>query len=199
MKNVKKILSIAMLGVSLFTISPQQTYALSLDDLKLEQMYAGNQSYKDLEDNLNADSSLTRLETPMGTINLTYKLTVNDMSFLPMDYDVEVDYGTFSMTKISDSISVSQEDKDKTIEILKNNMLKVYEECIKETPNKKIQGSYFNSWYEYPHLKVGYKEVRTLSWKNYENNYDINSKAYNGSTICGFKWNTGNDLYKFGV
>lgn len=72
----------------------------------------------------------------------------------------------------------------------------IYSYAEKLMPNKKLSGGYYDSFYEYPYLKVGLVSNRAFTWVNYSNpNKDYSDAKYTGQ----MKWNKKYDDYDFKV
>lgn len=72
----------------------------------------------------------------------------------------------------------------------------IFSYAEKLMPGKKISGGYYDSFYEYPHLRVGLVSNRAFTWVNYSNpNDDYYEAKYTGK----MRWNKKYDDYDFKV
>lgn len=151
------------------------------------------------------------LETPIGTLKFTTKVGKNDFSNDMFDYDywIQTYYGNIENSKYNfttflisdlDNSKISESDKEKTKELLKDYQEKVAEDVMKCFPNEKIKGGFYDNIYKYDYIRVDeHKSYQFLSWKNYkaDKKSDDYFDKYNNSTITDFHWNTKDDGYNF--
>jgi hypothetical protein len=155
------------------------------------------ETLSDLQNELN--TKYNTLNTPIGM--LKFKFTINTDTYGVADYDywVQTEFGEISNSPyqitifhpylLEYSTKISSEDKIKTKELLRN-----YQKLIGDAfiygcgkSNTKVMGGFFDSFYEYPNLKVGYSKTQFLTWKNYNEN----------GNITDFHWDTTIDDYDF--
>lgn len=74
-----------------------------------------------------------------------------------------------------------------SLDRLRENAKNVYSVSSTVFPNKKIQGQYYDSWYEYPMLKVGFEAGSYLTWQNYDDNLLGLGDAYSRATLSTFQ------------
>lgn len=149
------------------------------------------------------DRNYSTLETPIGTLNFTYYINENEYNISDYDYWVQTKYGniinspynlaSFSPTLMESSIKISDSDKEKTKELLKDFQKEIAEVCIKVFPNKKITGEYYDSWYRYPNLKVDLITRKYCSWSNYDLIDEDEFPDYENTKVTDFHWDDQED------
>jgi len=137
------------------------------------------------------------LNTPMMNLNFEYEINENSYSFNPYDLEVNIipQYCVMPYYDLKYSITVSQQDKEETIEILRNFSKNIYLITASACPDKKIYGGFFDSWYKYPNLKVGLETNRAFTWKNFTG--DVFGEDYSSSNKTNFQWYSDYDDYVF--
>lgn len=105
----------------------------------------------------------------------------------------EIEQGIKVWYDLEHSISLSKTDKQDTLSLLRDLQKRVYYYFSSYFPEYKVEGGYYNSWYKYPNLKVGYQSCRVMTWKNYEGD----STDYYDNKITQFRWDTIIDDYVF--
>jgi len=118
-------------------------------------------------------SSIT---TPMGSLNLSYHLMYFDGS-LDM-YTVYTKYGDYVRSFLytidryqrgdTKDLYIDENKLMETISILKNFQKEIYAVMEYVYPNKKIQGSFHDSWYRYPNLRMDLVTRSNYEWQNYK-------------------------------
>lgn len=151
------------------------------------------------------DNKYSKLETPIGTLTLSFDVDENDDDYLGYDFSIETKYDDiikdskynidfFDSNDLEHSTKISSSDKEKTKQLLKQRQKDIGEDAIKLFPNKKIEGCYYDSWYDYQYTKVGYNSESFYSWKNYDViDKDKIGDEYDNTKITGFRWDEEND------
>lgn len=138
------------------------------------------------------------LQTPLGLLHFTFTIDENELNFFPQDMQIKTDWNPseFSPYELQYSIKINDTDKQKTIDLLKDFQQKIANEAFKYFPNKKIEGGFFTSGYEYQYIHAGYWTTKFLTWINY--NYDVlNASDYKSTQITNFQWFNLYDDYNF--
>lgn len=148
-------------------------------------------SISGLENYLN--KNLSTCETPMGTYSLKFDVSENTYNFNGWDIEIltEGNYSVLPWAEINNSIKYTEEEREETLNILKNIQKEIYEIASEAFPNKKLTGCYFSDWYKYPSLEVGYETNRHLTWTNYTS--DSYAHDYNSTYITSFHWDDWRD------
>lgn len=137
------------------------------------------------------------LETPLGTYQFTIEVSKNSNKNIPYDFWIKTSHPhNPSWIDFKDSLDLNPQDVAKTIDLLRNYQISVYEAAWKCAPGAKMQGGYFNSWYEYPSIHEGYENLKVFSWQNYEDG-NVFDGYYETSHYSGFKWTPEVDDYVF--
>ncbi|WP_160359504.1 hypothetical protein [Clostridium chromiireducens] len=161
----------------------------------------------DLENYLNEKYS--SLKTPIGILKFNFTVDKNDNKAFPYDLWIKTEWGDIDNPKyedfdwfepydLEDSIQISDSDKEKTKELLKDYQKKVAEDVIKYFPNKKIQGGFFYSAFQYKYINEGYYSMKFDTWTNYEldkSDRDYYKDEYDNSELTDFHWDTEDDDY----
>ena len=157
-------------------------------------------SIESLEDYLNNEYPI--IDTPVGPLKLRYMVSPNDSHFLPYDLKLYMDHegspsfflDTFGSFR---KISISDADKQETQEVLQEHARQVYNVMWGSFEGKKIEGSYYRSWYQYPSLRVGFESRHLLSWRNYD--WDILGPGtnYDNAEVSSFRFTPDDDDYPY--
>ncbi|QSQ10499.1 hypothetical protein H0A61_02907 [Koleobacter methoxysyntrophicus] len=136
----------------------------------------------------------SELDTPTGAWKFEFDIEENDLSFFQYDYWIQVDWSGGSPHDLKYSIKISDKDKKKTIELLKEFQKEIAEIAFKALPGKKIMGGFYSGFYKYPSIKVGYESIRFLTWVNYNASLD---GEYSDAKVTEFHWYDELDDYDF--
>lgn len=139
------------------------------------------------------------VETQMGTLNLTYDVTANDISLFPYDYWVQMRYGNSMLFyDLAYKIGIDASAKSATIQALRSHAKRVYEVIHEAQPAKKIEGCYYDSWYRYPNIRVDLQTRMYLSWANYvEGDILAAGTTYDKARLTQFHWTPSLDDSQF--
>lgn len=188
-----RIAFFCMISIMFCCISPFSVAAKNLDSSQ-------PMSVNEFERYLNYTYSSAK--TPMGEWELEHNCDENDSSDFPYDYWIQTDWSytdwedSFSPYDIEYSLKYTEEEKQKTKEILRNIQINIAKDAEKCFPGKKIEGGYWSGYYRYPSLKVGYNITCFLTWKNYEE-ADSWEDDYDNSYLDSFRWDPIVDDYDF--
>lgn len=149
---------------------------------------------KQLEGYLNA--AFASVETPMGTEELTFSVSANDYDFVPYDYRVTADWMGVSPFDIARSLSYSDAEKQKTIDILANVQKMAALAAQQYLPGMKLEGGYHSYYYKYESIHEGYRSTDFLSWANYSGT-DPFASDYDKTFVTSFHWTPETDDYDF--
>lgn len=101
------------------------------------------------------------------------------------DYVIFVEYDQYQMLELeyglNDYYEYTDNERDEIKEELRLFMKTLAEDIIDRVPNKKIKGSYYETHYEYPALKMNVVITKWCTWANYD-------LLNNDTSITGFKW-----------
>lgn len=160
----------------------------------------------DLEEYL--DENYSSLKTPIGTLKFSFNTMENDDKMFPCDFWIETDWGDiedskydldfFNPSDLTDSIKISDDDKEKTKELLKEYQENIAKVSIKHFPKKKIRGGFYSGFYKYQYIRTGYESVQFYSWRNYDvdlSSYKNYMDEYNHSNLSDFQWDNTDDTY----
>ncbi|NFQ84184.1 hypothetical protein FDG04_02400 [Clostridium sporogenes] len=151
----------------------------------------------DLNDYLN--KCYGSIDTPAGKIIFKYNILQNNVDFNPYDIWVQTRISPYSQVKPMDlqhSIKISDEDKQKTMRILKELQVAMSKDILRYFPNKKIKGGYFDDGYRYEYIHEGYWNTSFFTWTNYNHNEGLDN--YKNTNITEFNWFDRYDNYKLG-
>lgn len=153
------------------------------------------------------DENYSSLDTPIGKLKFTFYIHENDDSMTEHDFWIETKYGkienskydlyTFSPYDLEHNIKISNSDKEKTIDLLKEYQKDVAKVAMKAFQDKKIKGGFHDSWYRYPNIRVDLITVNFFSWKNY-NEIDEDYRGfddYYNTEVGDFQWDDEYDDY----
>lgn len=125
------------------------------------------------------------LKTPMGDMNFSFDYQKNDSVTNPYDYWIMTTWSGAQPWDIIQSIAYTDAQKIETKRLLREFQQNIAEMVFKILPNKKIEGGFYQGYYRYPSLKVGYESVKFLTWVNY--NLTL-TESYDQTSITTFHW-----------
>lgn len=153
------------------------------------------------------NSTHATIVTPVGNLKVTYGVTLNEDSRLPQDARVEMRYEPgYPMSffdKLSDTKhslkSDAQQQLKETLRILRNHAKFVYTVVSDVLPGKKIRGMYFDSYWRYPAISLGYETFSNLTWQNYgcKNSKDMFCFSHSETVVSDFHFTPEYDSAKF--
>lgn len=153
-------------------------------------------SEEDMQNYLESNIPST-LETPLGTYHFTIEVSKNSSKNIPYDFWIKTSHPQSpSWIDFKNSLDLNPQDVAKTIDLLRGYQISIYEAAWRCAPGAKMQGGYFNSWYEYPSIHEGYENLKVFSWQNYEDG-NVFDGYYETSHYSGFKWTPEVDDYVF--
>lgn len=136
--------------------------------------------------------------TPLGPMKITYEVTYNDRTFFGFDYWIRMRFEPSSFfLDLSTKNNISAADKQASISRLREHAKTVYDVATGVFPNKKITGQYYDSWYKYPTLQVGFEARNYLTWQNYDDNLLGSGDPYSNATLTTFHFEPRWDDTKF--
>jgi hypothetical protein len=137
------------------------------------------------------DNNYSELKTCIGNTKFTFEISENDRSYIEYDYWIKVRYEYDYFGGAMTSIKYTEEEKQQLRQELKNHQEKLAKAVIDAMPDKKFDGGYYDSWWEYPYSKVGLITRRYYSWLNYDKpdifSIDFN-QIYNLTKPSFFRW-----------
>lgn len=174
-------------------------YNVTLNDVD-KDFQTGTLTFNKFCDYLN--KNYNSIDTPIGKIYCSFDFMENEYTTMPYDYwlqtkcvsvkDSPYDFTSFSILDVTNSIKVTQVDKEATLQALKNYQYNIASMAIKYFSNKKIWGGYYSGWYQYPTLRVNWETERFNTWKNYDGS-SLNN--YYNCKLSNFQWDTVSDGY----
>ena len=190
----KRIVFFFMVSMMFCCVFPFSVAAKDSDSLQ-------PMSVNEFERYLNyTDSSV---KTPMGEWKLEHSCFENDSSLVPYDYWIQTDWSyihwedSFSPYDIEYSLKYTEEEKQKTKEILRNIQINIAKDAEKCFPGKKMEGGFHHGYYKYPLIGEGYERTCFLTWRNYESGYSWEIDQYHNSYLDSFRWDPIVDDYDF--
>lgn len=137
------------------------------------------------------ENNYSELNTSIGKTKFTFGILENNQTFFPEDYSIEVRYDSTFFFDLTYSNKLTKDQKEKVKEELKEHQEMLAKAVINTMPNKKIKGSYHDSWWKYPNLKMDLQTRDYYSWSNFdEPSYlDQNfSDTYEIAKPSTFRW-----------
>lgn len=132
------------------------------------------------------NKNFSELDTSIGKTKFTFDILENDSIYNLFDYWIQVEYEYEFFGGAMNSIKYTREQKETLINQLREHQRNLAEAIIKEMPDKKFYGGYYDSWYRYPTLRVDLQTRRYFSWTNYDNS-DFFAK-YHDIKPSTFRW-----------
>lgn len=150
----------------------------------------------ELESELN--SQFSQIDIGIDIWQLKIEIDKNDSNFFSQDIWIQTSYSTslFTPYDLKYSIDITNEQKNKAISALKDLQYEVYHYVHSKYQYLKIKGGFYNGFYKYPNLHVGYDAIRFCSWTNYGQD-NCFTGAYDHYGITDFGWDTTCDDYKW--
>lgn len=164
-------------------------------DNKLKTAYGILTNAEDLRKYL--EDNYSELNTIIGTARFSFDFIENSFVFLPYDYWIQVNYDSNYFDLLKYSNKYSEEQKREVFKQLRDFQEKLAKDIISRSPDKKLYGGYYKSWYRYPNLKVDLITRRYFSWTNYDTPSSPDNNAYNSAKPSTFRWDSSidDDLY----
>jgi hypothetical protein len=134
------------------------------------------------------ENNYSSLKTSKGETSFEFTIYENNSIIRPHDYWILVNYNSQFFYDLRYSNQWTNEDRMKVKQELKDFMEKLGRDVIEKMPSKKLYGHYYNYWYKYPALRIGYNANRYYSWTNYDDIEDYSSNAYELAKPSTFRW-----------
>ena len=155
-----------------------------------------NVNISELESELN--SQFSQIDIGIDVWQLKIKVSKNNDKFFSEDLWIKTDYSTslFTPHDLKYSIDITNEQKDIAISALKDMQQKIYNYVHSKYQYLKIKGGFYNGFYKYPSLRVGYESIRFCSWTNYGQDICFTG-AYDFFGMTDFGWHAETDDYVY--
>lgn len=147
------------------------------------------------------------VETPVGPLPLTYNIFVNQHSNKPHDFWVWLNFPPGRSQErehffydLRYNIKITDSQRKATIRALRQHAQIVYAIIAASFPDKKVEGTYITTWYDYPHSQVGFHSNSYLGWRNFTIDKlgpGDHDNIYSKSHITGFHFEPTLDDYDF--
>ncbi|PWK07477.1 copper amine oxidase N-terminal domain-containing protein [Tumebacillus permanentifrigoris] len=130
-------------------------------------------------------NNYSNLQTSIGDTWFTYNVYENNSITSAYDYWVQVKYDSTFFYDLQYSNKITQENRTKVKQELKDFQEKIGRDVVAKMPSKKLTGGYYDSWYRYPNLKMDLITRRYYSWSNYDGGFTGN---YESTKPSNFRW-----------
>jgi len=125
-------------------------------------------------------------QTSLGPTSFTFDIYENNSITSLYDYWIKVRYDSAFFYDLRYSNKVSTEMNHVVCQELKNHQEKLARAAIAAMPDKKMYGCYYDSWYDYPSIQVGFNALYYYSWVNYSPTSYYTT--YEQAKVSGFSW-----------
>lgn len=155
-----------------------------------------NVNILELQSELN--SQFSQIDIGIDVWQLKIEISKNDSNFFSQDLWIQTSYSTslFTPYDLKYSINITSEQKNIAISALKDVQQRIYNYAHSKYQYLKIKGGFYNGFYKYPNLHVGYETIEFCSWTNYGQDICFTG-AYDMYDITGFGWHTESDDYVY--
>ncbi|MDO3409894.1 stalk domain-containing protein [Saccharibacillus sp. CPCC 101409] len=125
--------------------------------------------------------------TYKGDMNFDFEIRHNDTIMWPYDYQIHTRFDFASYYEIKYGNSISEEQRALTLQEMRDHQEKIGRTLAALYPSMKFTGSYYDFWYKYPYLKVGYESITLDEWANYDEGFTT-TNAYSNTVPSFFRW-----------
>ncbi|MEA4920307.1 MAG: hypothetical protein VB078_05270 [Clostridiaceae bacterium] len=126
-------------------------------------------------------SNYSSVQTSLGVVPLKYTVLFNNMSFMPEDYTIWVEYDSLKVFNYLYDKNITQAKIDTFKQEMKSYMLTLATDIISKMPGKKLNGEYHYSYYKYPNLKLDLVSYTDNEWTNF-GVIDLRKSSYSNYT-----------------
>lgn len=146
------------------------------------------ESIDDIESYLNSQYSMIKIGDEIYPVR--YAVTKNYFDFSQWDIEINPTIGLANeflnpFEYDYNEATVSREEKQMIIDAVTSFIEPMAKDIIKHFPNHKFHGSFNESYYKYPNLKLDMQHVEYFNWTN----YDYEPLKHNSDTVPGeFRW-----------
>jgi len=127
-------------------------------------------------------TNFSTCDTSLGSTSFTFSVSEVTTEYITEDYDIDVEVDPLFFDVLQYGSKVTTNMNHVVCEELKQFQEKIAETAIAALPDKKLRGTYLETWYDYPTIRAGFHAAYYYSWVN-----------YNGNTITGFSWDAAID------
>ncbi|WP_139084725.1 stalk domain-containing protein [Bacillus sp. FJAT-27264] len=167
-------------------ITPEVDKTVDLSQVQLPATISSTPTVNELNMILNQNFS-TVYNTSQGDLSLQYDVRKNDLSSVPYDYFINSKVESAKYYDLQYGNSITEEQRKLTFQQLKDHQEKIGLTLTALYPNVKFTGSYYESWYKYPHLKVGFNSKSLYEWSNYDVPTSLTNSYYETKPSF-FRW-----------
>jgi hypothetical protein len=108
------------------------------------------------------------VQTAGGPLKLTYDVLENDRTFFAFDKWIQIRFEpSLFFVDLESKVGITPQIRSQSISALKDHARTVYEVAAQAFRGQKIMGNYYDSWYKYPSLQVGFEARQYLTFQNY--------------------------------
>ncbi len=134
------------------------------------------------------EQNFSRLyNTSQGDMTFEFKIIRNELTTSPYDYWVQTlfDYSKYHDLQYGNSITEKQ--RALIFQQMKDHQKKIEITLTTLYPGVKFTGSYYDSWYKYPYLRVGFDSLSLYEWSNYDGSF-VGTNSYQTTKPSFFRW-----------
>ena len=135
-------------------------------------------------------SEFATLETNLGTLKFNIVVRENSSIYYAYDYDIRLECSLSDLQGPIENIKYTDEQKATYYKKLKEHMELIASTAEAAAPGKKLIGCYYNSYYEYPAIRVDLVEHRLFTFANFINRGGgyAGFQKYNESPLSELHW-----------
>ena len=134
------------------------------------------------------EDNYSTLSTIIGDTKFTFDIDENKTTSFPWDYWIQVHYEYNFFEGAMWSTEYTEKQKSTLKSELKEHQENLGKALIKEFPDKKFSGGYYDSYYRYPNLKMDLQTFYYYSWINYEHPDFLTKDKYGETKPSTFRW-----------
>ncbi|MNI18006.1 hypothetical protein D3C73_714000 [compost metagenome] len=166
--------------------TPEDKQEVDLSQLRLPSNISTTPDVSELKTILDQNFSKLHITT-QGDLTFEFKIVRNVSTMAPYDYKIDTLLEFLKYHDLQYSNTISEEQRALIFQQLKDHQEKIGLSLTALYPNVKFTGSYYDSWYKYPYLKVGFESFSLNEWSNYDQP-SISTNSYQKTQPSFFRW-----------
>ena len=160
----------------------EEEYSVDLSQLSLPSSISSMPNETELKSIL--QQNFSRLSgTSQGDIPFKFKIFKNESRYTAFDFDISTVMDFSMYYDIVYSNKITKEKREIIIQQLKDHQERIGQTLVALYPNIKFTGSYSDSWYKYPILRIGMQSYSLNKWSNYDYTF-----SYEEAKPSFFRW-----------
>lgn len=167
-------------------VTPESEKTVDLSHLQLPSNISSMPDETELS--MLLEQNFSRLyNTSQGDMTFEFKIIRNEKTIFPYDYRVHTLFDYSKYVDLKQGNSITEEQRALIFQQLKDHQEKIGMTLTALYPGVKFTGSYYDSWYKYPYLKVGHESFNLNEWSNYDES-SVDTNSYQTVKPSFFRW-----------